>query len=144
MNNLEKAKTMLNMYEYTLVMCSGTDTITSKKRGVKPLLDLLDDGYILSEYSAADKVVGNVAAFLYVLLGIKEIYTNIISKSALATLNSHNIKVSYTTLADAIKNRDNTGFCPIETAVDGITDPNEALAAIRAALQSIIQKNSGK
>lgn len=140
MSNLEKAKELLNSSDFTCVCCSNEDTLTSHKRGVAPLLEWIDEGISLKEYSAADKVVGNGAAFLYVLLEVKELHANVISKAALETLQSSNISVTYNILTEAIRNRDNTGFCPIEMAVSGITSPDEALSAIRSRLKEIQNK----
>ena len=137
MNDLEKAKEMLEKSEYTCVFCNGDSVMTNKKSGVAPLLELLDENKSLEGYSAADKVVGNGAAFLYVLLKVKTLYAKIISKSALETLERYKINVQYETLTDAIRNRDNTGFCPIETAVQGITEPEIALIAIRDKLKKM-------
>ena len=137
MNDLEKAKEMLENSEYTYIFCNGDSVLTSRKRGVAPLLELLDENRSLEEYSAADKVVGNGAAFLYVLLKAKTLYAKIISKSALETLEKYKISVRYETLTDAVRNRDNTGFCPIETTVQGITEPEAALTAIREKLREL-------
>ena len=137
MNDLEKARKMLENSEYTCVFCNGDSVLTSQKRGVAPLIELLDENRSLEGYSAADKVVGNGAAFLYVLLKVKTLYAKIISKSALETLERYKINVQYETLTDAIRNRDNTGFCPIETAVQGITEPEIALIAIRDKLEKM-------
>lgn len=137
MSELEKAKELLESSGCTCVVCGDGVTLTSQKRGVAPLLDWLDEGRSLKGYSAADKVVGNGAAFLYVLLGISELYADVISKSALETLTKHHISVTYGVLTEAIRNRDNTGYCPIETAVAGITSPEEALTAIRNRLNEM-------
>lgn len=137
MNNLERAKELLKSSESTCVCCSDEDTLISKKRGVAPLIEWLDEGKNLKEYSAADKVVGNGAAFLYILLEVKELYANVISKSALETLNRYQIAITYDILTEAIRNRENTGFCPIETAVVGITSPDKALTAIRSRLNKM-------
>lgn len=137
MNNLERAKELLKSSESTCVCCSDEETLISKKRGVAPLLEWLDEGKNLKEYSAADKVVGNGAAFLYILLEVKELHANVISKSALETLNRYQIAITYDILTEAIRNRENTGFCPIETAVSGITSPDKALTAIRSRLNQM-------
>lgn len=137
MNNLERAKELLKSSESTCVCCSDEDTLISKKRGVAPLIEWLDEGKNLKEYSAADKVVGNGAAFLYILLEVKELHANVISKSALETLNRYQIAITYDILTEAIRNRENTGFCPIETAVSGITSPDKALTAIRSRLSKM-------
>lgn len=128
MNDLEKAKKMLENSEYTCVFCNGDPVLTSQKRGVAPLLG---ENKSLEGYSAADKVVGKGVAFLYVLLKVKLLYAKIISRSALETLEKYMINVQYETLTNAIRNRNNTGSCPIKTAVQGITEPKIALTAIR-------------
>lgn len=137
MNNLEQATNALNSSDFTCVIVSEENTITSNKKGVAPLLELLEQGYNLKDYSAADKVVGNGAAFLYVLLEIKELYAKVISKVAYNTLLKYGISVTYGEQVEAIRNRDNTGFCPIETAVIGASNPKEALIKIKEKLNSM-------
>lgn len=137
MTNIEKAREILSEGGYTCVICSDKDTQTSEQRGVAPLLKWLDEGKNLSEYSAADKVVGKGAAYLYILLEIKEIYADIVSRPAFDTLKKYGIPVTYKTMAEAIRNRDNTGFCPIETAVMDVNEPFAALTAIKKKLEEI-------
>lgn len=140
MDNLEKAKKLLCEGGFTCVVCDDLNVHTSTMRGVAPLLKWLDEGMSLQGFSAADKVVGKGAAYLYILLEVKEIYADVISRPALETLKNHNIPISYTILTEAVRNRDNTGFCPVETAVMNIGNPHDALAAIRNKLENL--KNS--
>ncbi len=140
MDNLEKAKKLLCEGGFTCVVCDDLNVHTSTMRGVAPLLKWLDEGMSLQGFSAADKVVGKGAAYLYILLEVKEIYADVISRPALETLKNHNIPTSYTILTEAVRNRDNTGLCPIETAVINIDNPHDALAAIRNKLENL--KNS--
>lgn len=135
MDNLEKAKNALSDGNFTCVVCDGFKEYTSTMRGVAPLLKWLDEGMSLQGFSAADKVVGKGAAYLYILLEVKEIYANVISRPALDTLKKHNIPTSYAILTEAVKNRDNTGLCPIESAVMNIDNPHDALTAIRNKLE---------
>lgn len=137
MSNLERAKEILSEGGYTCVICSDGDTQTSTLRGVAPLLKWLDEGRNLSEYSAADKVVGKGAAYLYILLEIKELYAHIISRPAYDTLKKYSIPVTYTSMTEAVRNRDNTGFCPIETAVMDIGNPKDALTAIKRKIEDM-------
>ena len=134
---------MLKNGEYTLVLFDGKTLLTDTKRGVKPLLDLLDGNTDLSVFSAADKVVGKAAAFLYVLLNVREIYADVISNGALAVLERHKIPVVYTTLTDKIKNRAGTGFCPMETAVLDEENPEKALAKIRGKAKELAKNSIG-
>ena len=40
-------------------------------------------------------------------------------------------------MVEAIRNRDNTGFCPIESALKGIKDKKEALPVIKETLENL-------
>ena len=139
-DNLEKCREILKSGEYTLVLFDGKTLLTDTKRGVKPLLDLLDRETDLSGFSAADKVVGKAAAFLYVLLNVREIYADVISTHALSVLEQHNISVEYKTLTDKIKNRAGTGFCPMETAVLDEEIPEKALEKICEKAKELAKK----
>lgn len=128
---------MLRKGGCTCAMYRGEDVLVSVKKGVAPLVELLQSGGDTAGFSAADKVVGNGAAFLYVLLKVTEVYAEVMSKPALETLKQHGIAASYGTLCDGIVNRAGTGTCPIEEAVSGITDPLEALSAIKKRLETL-------
>lgn len=134
---LEKAKMLLNKTGCTCVLCNGDVIITDKRRGVRPLLDLLDSEANFDGFSAADKVVGKAAAHLYCLLKIKNLYANVISVPALAVLENAGIYVEYGTLVPAIKNRTGDGSCPMESAVWDISSSAEALCAIIKTLSRL-------
>ena len=135
MTDLEKAKALLASEGYTCALCKGEDAYTSRERGVKPLLSLLDGNKPFCGYSAADKVVGKGAAFLYVLLGVSRVHACVISAPAKETLLAHGIGVTFDTEVAAIRNRTDTGPCPIESAVIFTDDPDEALILIREKLK---------
>jgi len=140
--DLKKAVTTLWGGGFTCVLCREDTVITDKRRGVRPLLELLDGELDLKGFSAADKVVGKAAAFLYLLLGVSRVYAGVISQPARDVLTGNGITVSWDTLVPAIQNRDQTGFCPMETAVLGIQDPLAAKSAILQTLASLQVKNS--
>lgn len=137
MHDLQFARTLLEKENYTCVICRGEDVLTDRRRGVKPLMELLESGADLQGYSAADKVVGKAAAFLYCLLGVKALHAGILSEPALAVLENAGIPVEYSTLVPAIRNRAGDGFCPMETAVWDLDDPALAPDAIRSTLQKL-------
>ena len=134
---MKKAVSMLNEQALTLAAVKGNETITSRERGVKPLLELIDDGKTLEGYSAADKVVGAAAAYLYVLLDVKELYAGVISRRAADIMEKYGIPIEYNTFAEAIINRSGTGYCPMETAVSEAVSPENALELIRAKLKEL-------
>ena len=137
MNNLEYAKKLLFDEELTCCFTDGNRVYKSRERGVKPLLSFLEQKIDPCGLCAADKVIGKAAAFLYVLLGIKCIYAEVISEKALPVFEKHGVKISFGVCVPAIRNRTNTGFCPMETAVDRTDDPHKALAEIREKLKEL-------
>lgn len=130
----QRAQEMLNSGDYTCVVCKGEEYYTTAIRGVKPLLNWLDNGPSLDGFCAADRVVGRAAAFLYCLLGISEVYARVMSRPAAEILAAHGIAFSGDSFPEGIINRKGTGPCPFEAAVLHITDPQEALQTIRAKL----------
>ncbi len=130
MNDLKKAKEILQTNEYTCVLCRDSQVLTTTLRGVKPLVSWYKSGQDFGGYSAADKVVGRATAFLYVLLNVKAVFAKVISKSALDVLCESNIEVEYDRLVDNIINRQGDGICPFETAVLNIDNSTDAYNAI--------------
>ena len=114
----------------------------SDKRGVAPLLEWLESGNSFVGFSAADKVVGKAAAFLYVLLGVCNVYALVISEAAKKVLRAHGIGVVYEEKVSAIRNRTNTGFCLMEQSVWGIDDPKTAHSAIIQTLEKLKGKRN--
>lgn len=135
--HLEKAKTLLSKTDCTCVLCRDNVILTDKRRGIRPLLDLLDGNTDTCGFAAADKVVGKAAAYLYCLLKISSLYARVLSKPAFEVLQQAMITVEYDELVPAIQNRTGDGFCPMESAVWSINDPQEALSAIRHTLAQI-------
>ena len=129
--DLEKAKVEYNTGKYTLVICKDEDIIKSDLTGIRPLMKLIDDKKECKGYSAADKIVGRAAAFLYTLLGIKNVYGEIMSKGAIEILKKNGIYYEYKTLTDYIENRKKNGICPMDDAVKEIEDAKTACEAIR-------------
>ena len=136
-NNTLKAKRILLENGYTCVLCCDNEEYHSNLRGVKPLLDFLESCNDFSEFCAADKTVGAGAAHLYALLGVKEVWANIISVSAKKVLFENNITAFCENEVPYIINRKGDGMCPIETAVKDITSSQKALKAIKQTLEAL-------
>ncbi len=134
---LKKAKQILLSENYTCVLLNEEREYHSNLRGVRPLLDILDSGVDFSGFSAADKVVGAGAAYLYVLLGVKEIWANTLSEPARLIIEKHGIELYYESCVPNIINRTGDGLCPIERAVADATSPENALNKIKEALKKL-------
>ena len=135
--DLECAKEILRSADHTCVLCREDMVLTTQERGILPLLRWLGTGADTSGCCAADKVVGKAAAFMYCLLGIRALYAGVLSQPALEVLQTAGIPVTYGTLVPAIRNRTGDGFCPMESAVREITEPQAAPEAIRNALRML-------
>lgn len=137
MTDIERAKQILISEGCTCVICKGDNIHISQKRGVAPLMELLDGGADIRGYSAADKTVGKAAAMLFVLLGVGEIYAVVMSRSAKKILDGHGIKYSCGEEVEYIINRKKDGMCPMEKAVMDIDDPAEAQKEIKETIEKM-------
>ncbi|MBQ4551090.1 MAG: APH(3') family aminoglycoside O-phosphotransferase [Oscillospiraceae bacterium] len=129
--DLNRARALLTEGGYTCVLCRGEIFHTATQRGVRPLVDWLDSGLDVRFFSAADKVVGRATAFLYVLLGVSAVHALVMSTPAREVLEANGITALCDREVPGIINRRGDGPCPFEETVLGITDPGEALIAIR-------------
>lgn len=122
---------------YTLALCRDGELLTSNRRGVAPMVAFLREGRTLAGYAAADRVVGKAAAWLFILAGIDTVYADTLSEGGRELLTRHEIPVQWNALTPAIRNRDNTGLCPMEQAVAEATDAADALRRIEERMAQL-------
>lgn len=132
--DMMRARELLRTGGHTCAFVKDELVITRDERGVKPLMELLSEKDRLKDSAAADKVVGKAAAFLYVLLSPRTVYADVISEAALEVLVRFGIEISYGELVAEIRNRTNTGRCPMEQAVINESTPEGALEILKNAL----------
>ena len=136
LDELIYAKKMLKLGQYTLFLCSEGRVFFSEGRGICPLLELVGT----EEWKgacAADKIVGKAAAMLYVLLGVRAVYAEVMSEEAKNILEQYDILCQYDTLTENIINRKGTGLCPMELAVKDVEKPSDAPSAIREKIKTL-------
>ncbi len=138
--DIKNARESLFENGYTCVLRRGEEEFFSTLRGVRPLLDFLDSGKDFSHFSAADKTVGAGAAYLYILLGVGNVFALVMSERARELLLRTGIEVSAEKVVPYIINRAGDGPCPIETAVKDAQNPTDALEKIRAAIKELSEK----
>lgn len=82
---------------------------------IKDIKEILQNNNLaLQGATIADKVIGKVAGSILAVAGVKEIYSDVISKYAIPVLNNSNIHFEYKKIVDYIQNNDKTGMCPME------------------------------
>ena len=136
-DELIKCISLLKRESLTVVLIKGSEQLTSRQRGIKPLLNLLDRYGSFKGFYAADRVVGKAAACIYVLLGIKQLYALTVSDGACIVLDKYKITYFYENRVPVIRNRTDTDSCPIEKATADAEDPEQAIILIREALVSL-------
>ncbi len=129
---VEELAQRLHKGGHSLVLARGNSLRTFSGRGVADLFRLLhEEPAALRGACAADKVVGKGAAALMVLGGVRELYAATICESALRLLEQHGVYVTNSTVVKEIRNRDNTGLCPIETCCADCNTAEECVERIR-------------
>ena len=137
MTDLKRAKDLLQNGAYTCVLCEQGNCMSTTLRGVKPLVQWLQEGGVHKDFSAADKVVGKATAFLYCLLGAKAVYASVMSRPAMEVLQQHGIYTECDRQVENIINRAGDGICPFEEAVLHIVEPETAYQAILAKMEAM-------
>ena len=123
--------------EYTCIIVKDKDVIYSKESGIKPVIQILQQGKNIEGYSVYDKIVGKAVASLLVLSKVGFVYAKTMSKLAKEYLEKYNLKFEYENLTDNIINRKNTGICPMEQTVLNLDNPRECFEALQKKLKQL-------
>ena len=134
---VNELKELLSREGYTCAAACGEEVITSRERGIRPLVELIASGKELRGAVAADKIVGKAAALLYAYLGVSALYAEVASEGAVEVCKRHGISLSYGVVAPEIVNRKGDGICPMEEAVAGIEEPRAAYLAVTEKLKRL-------
>ena len=135
----EMLKKELEKSGYTLIAFddNGEKKISSTLHGIAPLAELCEKNVENTKLWVADKVTGKAAALLCVQANVVSLYTHVITKTAKKILSSNKIDFSYETCVDYIKNRTNTGKCPMESLSQNVDSPVEMLEKVRKFLDEL-------
>lgn len=113
------------------VIYNNDHTHLFHKRGVQDLHQLLRTSPdTLRGAMIADKVVGKGAAVLMTAGGVRWVYADVISQSALEFLLTHNIEAEYGRVVPNIINRAGTDICPVEKVCMQCDNIEDALTLI--------------
>ena len=113
------------------VIYNNDHTHLFHKRGVQDLHQLLRTSPdTLRGAMIADKVVGKGAAVLMTAGGVRWVYADVISQSALEFLLKHNIEAEYGRVVPNIINRAGTDICPVEKLCMQCDNIEDALTLI--------------
>lgn len=127
MTNLEIVKKKLYETNASLVVLySNGECKEYYQNRIKDIKEILQDNKLaLNGATIADKVIGKVAGSILAVAGVKEIYSDVISKYAITVLNNNGIHYEYKKMVDYIQNNDKTGMCPMENKYKDELDINK-------------------
>ena len=108
----------------------GVIRATNKGRGLKPLLELLDQGK-LKDGLVVDKIIGRAAAAILVSGRARKVYSLVMSEGGKKFLEDHGIEAVAEKVIPVIINRKKTGQCPMENRVKDMTEPRQMVEACR-------------
>ncbi len=134
MTDLERAIETYHSGGYAFVLVKhGHITATGTRAGIEELLQALAESPdAMRGASLADRVVGKAVAMVAVFAEIADVYTPLGSESAVAVLAKHKIPFQVQRIIPFIQNRRNDGPCPMERLTLPISDPEVAVAALKA------------
>lgn len=116
-----------------LILKDGELLYSSEKGGMAPLLEAIDRLGLrrLKNSVVADKIVGKASALLISYFKASEVYTRLLSQSAIDVLEKHGVKYSYDRVVDSIRNKEDTDICPFEKVASEIEDPREGYEKLK-------------
>ena len=134
MEDLKNAIDLLTE-DKTCILVKGTNVLISSEKGIAPMINYLNNGIDMKDYSVADKIVGKAAAYLFICAGIKEVYGEVMSTKAMSIFEEYKIPYKYKTKTEKIINRKGDDICPMEKAVQDIDDPVEGYLILKEKVQ---------
>jgi ferredoxin len=120
---------------YAVVLArDGVITARERGRGIAPVMKLLDEGR-LEGVTLFDKVMGRAAAAAAVVGKVRSVHALVMSEGAKKLLETNGVKAQGVKTVAAIRNRENTGICPMDSAVRDISDPVKMVEALRKVMK---------
>lgn len=111
----------------------NTPVFTSKKGGLRPLMEYITAAASHQPITVFDKIMGNAAALLAAMINCREIYSPLGSDLAVRTLDSFNITYYIDKIVPYVQQPDGVSMCPMEKLSVG-KEPEEFYREIKIRL----------
>ncbi|MBP5285001.1 MAG: DUF1893 domain-containing protein [Kiritimatiellae bacterium] len=129
---VDEMKRLLDEGDSVVVARNGEILVHEKDEGVAPLLRLYDERRLRSAIVAC-RVVGRSAAAIFAFGGARRVHAGVMSADAAELLRENDVEFSADETVEKILDRERTGICPVEQAIDGLTQRESIIEAIRKA-----------
>jgi ferredoxin len=117
-----------------VVARAGVISDVSDDRGIAPAMAMLDGGK-LEDALVADKIVGRAAAAIFIAGKVKKVYGAVMSEGARELFAAHGVETGADKVVKTIINRAKTGMCPMESAVEKLSDVSKMVETLRKAMK---------
>jgi hypothetical protein len=115
-SSYEEGMATLDRHHWSMMILErGSLVISSEARGIKPLYTVYTSGKRFDSALLIDKVIGLGAAGIAAQIGVKEVWTQVVSRPAKEFFEKCGIAIHYEKLTEHILNREGTGTCPVES-----------------------------
>jgi ferredoxin len=131
---LLEMKRQISMGHSLVVAHRGVISDISDGRGIAPAMAMLDSGKLKDAF-VVDKIVGRAAAAIFAVGGAKKVYAAVMGKAARELLEKSGVEAGADEVVESIINREKTGVCPMECAIDGLQDAKEMVETLRKAMK---------
>lgn len=126
----------------SLVVEKDGEVSIYNQKGVRDLEHLLKhEPEKLHRARIADKVTGKAAAGIVVKGGVKELYTDVMSRKALPILDDSDMRYTYGELADEIIIKEGDTRCRLEEIVSEATTADEVVERLWAHFDEMKNKH---
>ena len=133
---IAEMKTLVAGGKACVVARGGVIVRQLEGRGIGPILEATDiDSRAFAGAIVYDKIVGRAAAAVYVTGHAAQVCADVMSEEAFALLEKNGIRARAAVRAANIINREKTGICPLEKAIEGMEDPREMVKKLRKAMK---------
>ncbi|MBN2897876.1 MAG: DUF1893 domain-containing protein [Clostridia bacterium] len=138
-SDIELAKRLIDERDSAIIIVKNGQLIfESKEKGIKPLYTAFTT--IRAELAGAalvDRVTGRAAAMLSTGAKIEALHAKLLSERAIEMLEAAGVAYSYDKLVPYIKNRTQTGSCPVEQLSADVTDVQVLVEKIKGFLEAM-------
>lgn len=137
MKDLENAKELFYSGDWSFVLVKDGAAVKSSKKGLSPIVELIESGKDFTDCTICDKTTGRAAAFLYVLLGAKEVHALRMTNLAVQILDKAEIKFSADEFIESVHDETMTCTDACESAVLRSGSAAQAFKDIKKALETL-------
>jgi hypothetical protein len=130
---LAEMRAVLEKGKACVIARDGVIVEAAEGRGVAPLMALLA-ARKLKRALVMDRVCGRASAAICIVGRARKVATPLLSEGARDLLAAHNVPVVAGKTVPAILNRAQTGGCPLDAEIEGLSDPHEIVERLRAVL----------